>query len=208
MQKLVVLVLLSLFLYQCQSDNKVREEARATATAIAEQSPQEPASDQATASSIIPPEQLAPGQTPPTVAATLALSMGEARVKKGETACLTVRAAGFTDLIGFQFSLRWDPAVLTFVRLDNFQLPHLSATNFGVTQADKGVAAVSWIQPSLTATSLPHQAPVFDICFTANGPAGTAAKVRFASRPTAFEVINAEEEILQLKGDEGTLLIE
>ncbi|RMF03252.1 MAG: hypothetical protein D6772_02385, partial [Bacteroidetes bacterium] len=182
MQKLGLLVLTTLLLCQCQSDHSVREEARAAAAAMAKQP--KPMSEQVT-KSVVPPEQLAPGQTPPTVAAELALSMGKAQVKKGQTACLTVRAVGFTDLIGLQFSLRWKPEEITFERIDNMQLTALSKSNFGLTHTDQGVAAMSWLNPSLAGVSLPRQAPLFDVCFRASGPTGTEAKVSFASQPTA-----------------------
>jgi hypothetical protein len=134
--------------------------------------------------------------------------MEDRQVAAGEKACLPVTAQGFQNLIGMQFSIRWNPEELTFNAIENMELVDLSLQNFGATYAEKGVVAMSWIHQSLQGVSLPRDAHLFDICFTPKVASGNSVEVRFEPRPTPYEVINTQEEILQFSGVNGHILVE
>jgi hypothetical protein len=199
-----LLLTITLLFFQCKSDNEVREQAQAEALEIAQA---KTASNDNQATGIIPKEGLAPGQTAPTVKDVLTMLMEDRQVAPGERACLPVTAQGFQNLIGMQFSFRWNPEELTFAAVENMELVDLSLQNFGATYAEKGVVALSWIHQSLQGVSLPRDAHLFDICFTPKVASGKSVEVRFDSRPTPYEVINTQEEILQFSGVNGHILV-
>jgi len=186
----MLLVLIAL-LFQCTQDSAVREQARAEAVKMANEpikTPVEPVAD-------------APvGFTQPTVNETLILTLSNDEVEAGEVSCLSVNADGFTDLIGLQFSIRWDPKELTYESIKNMELTDLTAQNFGATHTELGVVVLSWIHQSLAGITLAPDSKLFDVCFTTKGKSGTKAEVRFDARPTPYEVISKKEDLLRFEG--------
>ena len=55
-----------------------------------------------------------------------------------------LKVEDFAGIRGFQFSLNWDPAALTFLRAENFHLPDMSARNFGTRYAKDGQLTLAW----------------------------------------------------------------
>lgn len=200
-QKLLVFSAL-LLLFQCKSDNSVREQAIANVQASTQQTTSTPPPPQPSTRT-----DLAPGQTPPTTTQRLDLTLGSAETGANETACLPVTASGFSDLIGLQFSIRWNPEELTYDRVENLELPDLTPQSFGATYAEKGVVAMAWYHLTLQGVSLENNAHLFDICFTPKVGAGQDIEVRFESRPTPYEVVNTREEILEFKGVNGVIRV-
>jgi len=193
-------LIMTLFFFQCGGDSAVREQAKAEVEQLAK----------ATSSTDSP--ATANQKTPtaprnPLINETLTMVLGKGEVKAGETTCLPVTATGFTDLIGLQFSIRWEREELDYVKVDNLELTDLGPQNFGDTHSELGVVALSWIHQSLQGVSLPPDAHLFDICFTPKVKAGAKAAVRFEDRPVAFEVINVKEELLQFSGENGQIKV-
>ncbi len=84
--------------------------------------------------------------------------------QKGADFCVQVKVTNFTNLIGMQFAVNYNPSKLTFKEVKNFNLAGLNASSFGIVN---GKITVSWTEASLTATTLPAGTALFDICFTA-----------------------------------------
>ena len=186
---------------QCSGDSDVRDKAKAEAEQLAQQTASSPQTAPA------PQAEVAPGQTPPTSGETLTMVMGNAEVDAGQEACLPISATGFTNLIGLQFSIRWDRDELKYTAIRNMELTDLGPQNFGDTHNELGVVGVSWIHQSLQGVSIPADSHLFDICFIPQTPSGSKVDVRFESRPVAFEVINTKEEILQFSGVNGQIKV-
>jgi hypothetical protein len=193
-------LIIALFFFQCGGDNAVREQAKAEVEQLAKT-----AANADTPASANEKTPTAPRN--PLINETLTMVMGKGDVKAGETTCLPVTATGFTDLIGLQFSIRWEREELDYVKVDNLELVDLGPQNFGDTHAELGVVALSWIHQSLQGVSLPADAHLFDICFTPKVKAGSKVDVRFEDRPDAFEVINVKEELLQFSGKNGQIIV-
>ncbi|PSR11417.1 MAG: hypothetical protein DA408_10920 [Bacteroidetes bacterium] len=207
----LLLLLLVLSCLQCKSDNAVREEAQAEVAKMAAAATTNPNTTAAAAAVATTPApanpDLAPGQTPPTVGETLTLVLGNREGKMGTEVCLPVTANDFNNLIGLQFSIRWDPAKLQYSAVKQLELVDLTPQNFGATYSQKGVVALSWIHQNLEGVTLPRNTHLFDVCFTPLTPAGTQADVRFEPRPTPYEVINVREDILQFNGINGMIKV-
>jgi hypothetical protein len=190
-----------IFLFcQCSDNNAVREQAKAEA--------QQMASTTASTEPAPPPPPTDNPDSNPTVSETLSLKVGKATVKAGEQACLPVTATGFDQLIGLQFSIRWDRETLDYVKVDRFDLTDLTVQNFGDTHAELGVVALSWIHGSLQGITLPAASHLFDICFTPTGKAGSRAEVRLEAKPVIFEAINVNEDLLRVVVENGAVVVE
>lgn len=101
-------------------------------------------------------------QTPPSVS----LSIEQGQAAPGEDICLSVTVSDFTDIQGMQWGLSWDPSVLEFQQLTNFNLRDLDLPDFNVGAAPEGAIRLSWIPLQAPFTlSLPDETVIFDICF-------------------------------------------
>lgn len=186
-----MLIILAFLFLQCNQDSAVREQAKAEAVKMAQEAPKQ----------VVEPVADAPmGFTQPTVNDELTLTLSNEEVEPSGVTCLSVNANGFTDLIGLQFSIRWNPEELTYKSVENMELTDLTAQNFGATHTELGVVVLSWIHQSLAGITLAPDAKMFDVCFTAKAGAGTNAEVRFDARPTPYEVISKQEDLLRFKG--------
>lgn len=113
-------------------------------------------------------------------------------VTAGSSFCVDVKAAGFNDIVAWQYSVAWDENVLAFSHVDNFNLPGLDASNFGTPQSDR--LTTSWIDLTLTGASVSRGTPLYSICFDAIGNPGDRTPVSITDNPTDIEVINVSFE--------------
>lgn len=133
------------------------------------------------------------------------LKMGKATVSKGETACLPVVAQEFKNLIGFQFTMRWDTTQLEFQKVRNFGLPGYGPTNFGDRFADRGYLSTLWTEAALQGKTIPNGTSIFEVCFKNIAASGTESVVQFADGPTTFEVIAADMSQWKLRYSNGLI---
>ena len=148
------------------------------------------------------------GQTPTTTSRTLQLTIGNASVPQNAQVCLDVTAIGFDRLIGMQYSIHWDPALLQYQSVKNFKLSSLDNNDFGDRQSAQGMLTAACIDDSLRGMSIPAGSSLYQICFTAKGNAGQEAIVKFHNQPTPYEVIDNNEAILRFEGVAGSVTIQ
>ncbi len=115
-----------------------------------------------------------------------------AKVTAGSSFCVDVKAAGFRDIVSWQYSVAWDDAVLAFSHVNNFNLPGLDASSFGNPQSDRLTTA--WLDLTLSSASVPRGTPLYSICFDAIGNPGDRTPVSITDNPTDIEVINTNFE--------------
>lgn len=144
----------------------------------------------------------------PTIKTSLSMIFPEVKVKKGEQACMTVTVKDFDKIVSLQHSVSWDTKVLKLDDVSNFKLKSMSKGSFGLTYSDKGSYGVSWYDPNIKGISVPDGSPVYDVCFTAIGEAGTYSDIRVTSDPVKIEVSNAAERILGMPTGKGRVTIE
>ena len=123
-------------------------------------------------------------------AKSLTLRMGSATAGQGEKVCLPVEASGFTDLIGFQYTMRFDSASLKFEEIRGLNLPGYRVDNFGTRFAERGYVSTLWTDNALQGATLATDHKLYEICFTNLMKSGQNTTVRFQDGPTSFEVID------------------
>lgn len=204
MKNLALSFVLGLLLWQCAPDQTgAKEQAPATTTA----QPATPTANAPASTNTVPAEstyEMTPTKaTPPTTEQALLLIVNSVDATPGGTACIDIHASGFTNLIGLQYTLRWDADKLEFQAVKNFNLRYLDERDFGLRFIDKGYLISSWIDESLKGITLAEGTPIYQLCFTVKGKAGDRARVRFDNSPAPYEVIDKQEAILQFKSQAG-----
>ncbi len=140
-------------------------------------------------------------------AGTLTLSVAEQEVERNETACLTVTASGFAEILTIQYSMNWNPEVLKFKEFKSFGLPGMDTRNFGLHLLEKGIITFSWYDQKLMGISKDDGVSLYEMCFEAIGAAGSETRVEFTSKPTVVEISNAASAFLDLRTETGTIKI-
>ena len=129
-----------------------------------------------------------------------------ANVTAGSSFCVDVKAAGFRDIVSWQYSVAWDDAVLAFSHVNNFNLPGLGANNFGNPQSDRLTTA--WLDLTLSGVSVPRGTPLYSICFDAIGDPGDRTPVSITDNPTDIEVINTSFEEMNVWARPGRVRLQ
>ncbi|MFN0214447.1 MAG: T9SS type A sorting domain-containing protein [Saprospiraceae bacterium] len=112
-------------------------------------------------------------------AQSFAVQMDSAEAKSGEVVCLSVKAHGFTDITSYQYSLSWDPDVLSFHHTQNFNLQNLTALDFNEYPDDILLAA--WASQTGLGVTKTDGTTLYEVCFTAIGALGSSTEVSIGS---------------------------
>ena len=135
------------------------------------------------------------------------LIVGDAGVEAGDTICLPVSVANFNSILGMEFSVDYDPALLQFVQVQNFNLKDLSEASFGlpgVGSNQPGAIKLSWIDLAAQGVTLADGTVIFEACFVAVNSG--VAQVGFDQSAT-LEITDSGENILPFFLDEGMVTI-
>lgn len=134
-----------------------------------------------------------------------------AGVVQGQQVCLNITTQNFNNIIGMQFSMQYNPAMLQLTSVSNFGLPGLSAGgSFGLPLAGgagitaPGTITLTWTDTDWSGETLPNGTTLFTLCF--NALANTsAASVAFTLTPTTIEVINTGLQDVPFNSIPGTV---
>lgn len=138
----------------------------------------------------------------------LEFSIGEANAVTGESVCLAVRAKNFTNTLGFQYAVGWDPDALELNSIQNYSLPNLDGSNFnlGGNNYENGLLRFAWIDPSSIGVTLPDDAILYEMCFTVTGTEGEIP-VYFDEASMQVEFVNEQSASLVPILDDGLVII-
>lgn len=109
---------------------------------------------------------------------------------QGTQLTIPVRVADFDDIISMQGTIQFDPAVVSYVSVQQYGLPGMNASNFGTSLVGSGKLTFSWFDGTFAGVSLADSSVVFSITFQLNGSAGQSSAVTFSGIPTLIEVID------------------
>jgi Secretion system C-terminal sorting domain/Cohesin domain len=116
-------------------------------------------------------------------------------VSTGSIISVPVRVKNFTNIDGMQFAVKWNPAVLKFQSVGNFNLPNLSeAANFHLDSTNFNLFRLTWASNGQT---LPDLSYIFKINFKVIGATGSFSDIIFTDDPTPVPLII---EITQQQG--------
>ncbi len=126
-------------------------------------------------------------------------------LKNGRIEQIPIRAKQFENILGSQFTLQWDPKVLAFDRVSNFNLPGMDSTDFGFDFVDEGKLTFSWSSVDLTPISLADSSALFSI-FLKSLVARDTTQLLINDSKTAIEVVGENLEVLDHRTHAGQLI--
>lgn len=111
----------------------------------------------------------------------------------GEEFELTFTAESQTDLMGYQFTLDFDPEKMELVDIQDGTLPGVSIDNFGLRYLEDGLITTSW--NDLKGLTLVENTELFTLTFRAKTEVKVEEALSLSSRLTAAEAYNESGEI-------------
>ena len=141
--------------------------------------------------------------------AQIQLHIENQKVALNEHFCVPVIVDNFNDILTIQFTVKWNPSVIKFDSVSNFQLQGLSNNNFGISKIKQGILSFSWFDGNATGKSLADGATLFALCFTTIGVEGDSSNISIEDSPIKIEVtdINSDGENIGADIDNSTVFI-
>jgi Cohesin domain len=100
----------------------------------------------------------------------------------------------FNNIASIQYTIQWDPTIMQFESIEDFQLPGLSSyNNFGINNPNNlqnGHLPHSWIDPATLGITLPDCSVIYRVNFTSLN--GQASPIIIGEIPTIIEVVNGD----------------
>ncbi len=126
----------------------------------------------------------------------------------GENVCVEITALDFQDITGTFYNISWEPAILSYTGVQNFNLPGLGPFNFIPSQAQTlGDLGVGW--DSNTPVSVPDGTVLFEICFDVIGNPDSCSAIQFTDNFVPIEILTAQSNgtDVGLNGQQGEVCV-
>ena len=118
-------------------------------------------------------------------------TIGSTGGAQGAFVCVDVTVANFQNLGEMEYSVTWNPTVLSFIELQNpSSLTNLNTSSFDETDTDNGNLTVDWSSPGANGTTLTDGTVIYTLCYQIIGTVEGCAPISFASSPLAINVEN------------------
>jgi hypothetical protein len=128
--------------------------------------------------------------------AQIVLITPDVTVDQDQVIDVDVKVNGFADILSLQFSMTWDPTVLEFIEIKDFDLPTTGGDlNFGTTNTFAGILSFAWIDPDLQGVDKSDNTAIFKVSFSAVGQPGDTTTVAIANAPAVIEAVNFQGEM-------------
>lgn len=117
----------------------------------------------------------------------------------------------FSNIISVQYSVNWDPAVLKFRTIKNFNpnVPGLTSSVFGTPQnlVDAGKFTLTWFESSVTPITIADGSLFFTVEFEVLGDPCDHSPVAITNDPLEIEVSEPNEVLVGLISNDGEVTV-
>jgi len=114
----------------------------------------------------------------------------------GETVTISLVVNNFDEIVSMQYGIKWDPTVIQFDAVDNFNLIDLNANSFNVNNSANGSFSVAWFDQTTQGVSVADGEALFTMNFTVLGDASSGSTVVFDGSTTAIEIANEANGVI------------
>jgi hypothetical protein len=108
----------------------------------------------------------------------------------GQQVLMPIRVKNFNNMLSAQFSLQFDPSVISYAGFANAGIPSITGSSFGQAQINNGVLTFAWSQPNITPVSLADDALLVNLRFNVIGAGGSFSPITFINSPTPIEFVD------------------
>jgi hypothetical protein len=138
---------------------------------------------------------------------TIGLTITDTVASPGKQVCLRVEVVKFEKLlIGMQFGMKWDTALLKFLHINFGDISGLQLDNFGFTDTLQGKLRFLWIDRTSRGIRLDRGNRFFEVCFNVLDTVAQA-EVVFSREVLDYEFIDTDLNLYNLSADNGTVSV-
>lgn len=105
----------------------------------------------------------------------------------GEQVCVDISSCNFDEMVTMSYTLEFDPALLSFDSMANFNLAQSNNGNFNTALAPNGLITVSWFDSTGTGVNHPDGAAMYSACFNVIGSGGQITPIIISDSLTNIE---------------------
>lgn len=139
--------------------------------------------------------------------AQLRFSAGSMIASPGSTIEVPIQVQQFDSIGGFQLSLDWDPQVISFNGITNFDLDKVE--NFDYVENTPGSLYLFWFAQDVEkGYSLEDDHTIFTLQFAVVGEIGDSTWVRFVDVPYEPEAVDWDDNLLSLEFSFGLIKVD
>ena len=140
---------------------------------------------------------------------SLTINMPDTAAIHEDTLVYPITVKGFEKISTFQFSMQWDPTVISYLDTLSDGVNNLS---IGTSDADRGILVVSWFANNGLSESLADHSTLFDIRFLPTGNLGDTTTLRITDEPRAIQIAqlgdgNDQFQFLSVADGQGQITI-
>lgn len=122
------------------------------------------------------------------VCQAVVFNMGSATGLPGENVCVDITVENFNGILGSQFTILYDPAVIDLTSIQNFN-SNLAGLGIGNFNTFPGEILFAWNDFNPAGSNLPDGSVFFSLCFDIIGNLGECSPVDITDNPLVVEVI-------------------
>lgn len=93
----------------------------------------------------------------------------------------------FESMVAMQFTINWNPSILSFQSVGDFNLPDLTPGSFNPNIVETGELPLAWVEGGVTGVSVPDGTSIFSITF--KRLSGVPTDIFFDNTPTKIEFV-------------------
>ena len=141
------------------------------------------------------------------VAAQVTLVAPTKMVKSGDSVVAELRVHSRDTLSTLQFTISWNPSILSFGRVDTLGgfPPSAITDEFGFSNTSQGKLTFVWISSSNSGLRIIDSLQIFKIVFKAIGANGMNSPLQYVTSPTQIKASNAQLMSLAVTTQEGNI---
>ncbi len=119
-----------------------------------------------------------------------------------ETFTVPMKVTSFDMITSFQFTINWDPAMMTFIDVSEVAAELGNTMLFNMADVDEGTLTASWYDSDVNGVTVEDFTALFQMEFTALADNQTAIDIRFENEPTMMEVSGVvDNDIMLIESD-------
>lgn len=135
-------------------------------------------------------------------------NLGEVYASPGQEVCVPLTVNNFDNILGFMFSINYDPAGLQFSGSQNFNSNLVGFTAASIGNPNPGSLTIGgWNDPFADGVTLDDNSTLVELCFTVIGTITSSFSLSFSETPSPIEILNTNEENVPFDGSDGAVII-
>ena len=137
----------------------------------------------------------------------LIITASDETAAAGSNICVDFSVDNFDNILSVQYTMHFDPAILSYTGVDGLNLPGMVSSQFGTNNAGNGIITLSWLDPDVQGVTVPDGTVIYQVCFDVVGSSGQSSSLTIDGNPTSIEVVDGNSDPVGLTVNTGSVTV-